>query len=545
MEEPEIFNTLCNNKKQIFRVCTKPELSITLEESVERKETVATVQKKIFNVSPNFVGIKKTRDPLPSKLIETTAEDKEVDYNYPKFKDNELRKILNRVPEPLESKIGKVQILYMNIQNKYIKNKQVIDQILETDDPPDIIALHEVNKNTTVLYPQYRTNEDTDGKTKFVLLSLRTMSTDEFSVSKEEGIPKIKIRDEEIFIVHTLYDGGQHLKLPKAKDNRTILGDFNIPSNRHNAGIINDYKYASFEAKYDVGIASNKRFTVSLDNISSDHLMLRVWLDIKRPRDHLILNKRLIDNLMEQMLLNTTEGKIYRHLQDKDYIKNKYQPVKVTNSFKKFWQIKELDIRSIDKKFLPINMLDPNIKKEIENFYDGDFRGERTFKNFDETDAEILRLMLMIFFLYPKQTHYKSNARDFSGISYNNIVDIMYKKQDSEFWAKRLIDIWSNTTYVVTKMYALKKRFKVQKMNDIRFIAVQDSFMRLYEEVYKPLLFDIQYEIANTAPAQYGFQPGVKTVDLINAMISKRPLPGRINYQILVPDVYPEDIQIE
>jgi hypothetical protein len=526
-------------KKPLFAVVTphRSKQGITLKEQDEKKEKkpILTTKVSYYEIGPTYLNKKIKREEVPSKI---TTQIKVLPKQPPTLDNVTIRRkvlerILSRPANPVKNKQLKLQILYMNIQSKFQKNKPWIEDVIRDYDPPDIIILHEVPPNIQTLFPEYRTQYAHDGSKKMAVLISRDRSPNEITVVMKGDTPYIKVLNHEIWVIHTLNYDNQNMYWPEAQDNRTLIGDFNIRSNLSKVGYLDTYKNAAIEPRWCVGIFSNVNQTAQFESIQSDHYSLRAWLDVPKPKPFYILRKAAIDKTMTRLLLSEDLPNVYTGIKSI----HRWNRVKVFHRFKKFWQLKTDKINYAPTKFIQYNMLSDQIKEDIDKLYtSGKYVKEKDPILFDELDCKILRHMLRLFFSYPLTYHLKSKARDFNGISYNHIVRTMFKKPITEFWVKRLTSIWTSTRYVITKMIPLKKRNRVESIDDIRFIGIQDSFVKLYEQIYKPILFDLQLHVYNLNPNQHGFLPGVSTISAVEMMTQQHIRPRRIKDEELIPD---------
>jgi hypothetical protein len=529
-------------EKKIFKVIHP---RVELKESPKRENQEDRILKNPYlsssvikhDIAPGFMTRKRERIPnkdviTTSKQLNTQKGVENIETKTQITQKEALQDLINKNTNPVNNKYESLQILYMNIQNKWTQNEELLlSKEAKSIDPPDVIILHEVSLKTKALLPEYRTWYHEDGKKKLAILICRDRNPADISITMYKEIPLLKVRKKNVWIVHTLKYLNQHVKLPEYREDDTIIGDFNLPSNLANAKTLLNYKYAAFEAKRDVGIVSDLNFSYEIGNMISDHAYLKVWLNVVKPRPLLIPRKKYVDKVVRRLLLDANRPAMYKTLTNT----KRWHRVKLIHKFKRFWQLKEEPIRYINSKFLHFNDLNDKIKKDTLKMYEGNFKKKDQPIYFVKEDRQLLRIMTRLFLSYPIQTHLKSNARDFHGVSYNEIVKVMYERPNTEYWTDRLSHIWSKMKFTVTKMIPLKKRNRVETLDDIRYIGIQDSFMKLFEEMYKPLIFYLQMQIWYVSPMQMGFLPGVDTRTVISMITDKHVLPRQVRGESLIP----------
>ena len=485
-----------------------------------------------YSLSPYFLQRKILKDPKDDVLKDTDF-DLERNQIHPAMVKDINAKILDlgmHQQIPLE-RYDPFRIVYANIQSNLTAARSRIKNLVQGGNPPDVIVLHEVPLKTSLKFAEYRTFKGVDGQKTINILTARDLGPT-LSVVNNKGYPTLITQDHRVVLMHTLKPLGQHVKFPVPNQN-TIIGDFNLRSNPLNWSTFDSYKFKALEPRGCVGIASTVPFNVTWESLpGSDHFLALINLDIKRPPPYSLVNKFLVDSLMESNFLNAD----VRKLPQKELNKNKaHYPVKMSYGYKQLWQFRDYDINLKASKFISFPLLEKQIKDQIQPLYLGSFRPKD--RPIDDRGEEILRVFVRAFFQDSMVHHYHSKARDYNGFSYNKLVKLMYERQDTNYWAQTYRNYWNNLRYVRTRMIALKKKRAIASIRDVRFIAVQDFLMKMFEEICKPLINLVRWLTLNLAAGQYGFQTGISCFDLIQTLIQQDvPNPPTMNLSALIPD---------
>jgi hypothetical protein len=498
-----------------------------LKANKERKDL--THQVDLYSIGPFFTRKKTNRDKNPEVLEDFEIVNLAPKVKVPKIKDpkEEILKLSSKVQPDLKDKTHKLRIVVANLQSKVAPNMDRIKELTFSLHPPDVMAFHEVPKNHNIHLPDYRTFVDIDGQKSLNILTHREIGKD-LNVIKSAKLPTIKLKNHVIQVIHTLKDPPQHTDIPFPNEN-TVIGDFNLPSNPQNIAICKQYKWTYFEPRGDCGICSTLPCKVDFLAIHSDHMMLDIYLDIQKPPPTSLVSKEYLDNIMETSLRKEE----LPHLAV-NYRKARH-PARIHAGYRHLWQLKTYQIRPSNSKFISFSLLESEIQEQAKTLFKGSYKPKKT--TLDEKDEDILRILLRAFFLIPPIMHKHSKARDFTGFSYNKLIDLMYEQQDTKRWARILRKIWNRMDYAWTRVISLKKKSVVKSIHDIRFICVIDSFWKLYEEICKPLVLIPRLVTSQFMPGQMGFQVKTSCFDVLNLMFDKKlAAPPKMKLQTLIPD---------
>ena len=485
-----------------------------------------------YSSGPFFIQKKKFKEPKEDILKDTAFDLVRFNPNPAAVRDIS-NKILDLGKQQLPSlqHIDPLKIVYANIQSNISGARERILEMVKSGNPPDIIVLHEVPLNSSIRFPEYRSFRGADGQKTINILTARDLGPT-LNVVNNKGFPTILMKDHKIILMHTLILYDQHINFPLPESN-TIIGDFNLRSNPKNWNTFDSFKFKALEPRGCVGIASTVPFNVEWKTIpKTDHYLAEILLDVQRPPPYSLVNKEYVDSLMESNFLNAEVRKIPQKELNKS--KARY-PVKMSIGYKHLWQFREFDINLKASKFVSFPLLDQKIKDQIPPLYLGSFR--RTDRIIDDRGEQILRVFIREFFQDAMMHHYHSKARDFNGFSYNKLVKLMFSRKNTDYWAKCFRNYWNNLKYVRTRMITLKKKRAITSVRDVRFIAVQDFLMKIFEEICRPMINLVRWITLNLAAGQFGFQKGISCFDLISTLIKNDvPAPPTMNLQALIPD---------
>lgn len=488
-----------------------------------------------MSFGPYFLTKKRSYVPHQDLLKDTAFEIQKLNEKGPRPKEPANRILnLSTTQQAQLKNTAPLKIVYANVQsNILLAREQISNQVLSSN-PPDIIVTHETPLNSSIRFPEYRTFKGIDGKKTINILTARDLGPT-LNVFNNKGYPTIRTKDHVISICHSLKDPPQHESIPIPQAN-TILGDFNLRTFPQNIPTIESYKFHEFEPRGCVGIASTVAFNVTWHPLAgSDHKMAVILLDIKRPPPYSLVNKAYVDEVMEESTLEADNPKADLPQVKLNKRKSHY-PVKMSFGYKQLWQFREFSINEKASKFISFQLLDKMIQDQVDILYKGAFK-PKFIAVIDEKDEEILRVLIRAFFQVPEKHHFHSKARDFNGFSYNKLVKLMFKNQNTAYWARYFRNMWNRLSYVRTRVISLKKKRVINNIRDVRFIAVTDFLMKIFEEICAPLIHIVRMVTLNYSPSQFGFQTGISCFDLIRAICnSKLPMPPPMNLTALIPD---------
>jgi hypothetical protein len=431
------------------------------------------------------------------------------------------------------ARISPFKIVYLNTQSNVAEVRTFIESQIKSVNPPDMIVLHEVAEKNTFRFAEYRTFTGQDGRKTINILTARDLGPT-LNVVNDKGYPTIKMKEHTITILHSLQDLKQHILIPQKTGYNTLLGDFNLRTFPNNIPEVEKYDFRSVEPRGCVGIFSCKPINVTWQTVAkTDHCAGIFLLDIPRPPPFSLIRKDYVDGMLEQAVQPGVDDKLFHQRLN---IRKLRYPVKCSHGYKKLWQFRDFKINERSSKFISTYLLDKKIVNDIDILFKGPFKRKEGL-TLSAKDENILRVFIRAFFLLPMKKHLHSNARDINGVSYNYMVKLMYKNPNTDHWTKFFTSQWNKLKYVKTKVIALKKKRVIQNIHDVRFIAVSDAFLKIFEEICAPILLAIRWIIMNKNPGQFGFQTGLSTFDLIrNLMLSNVHNPPSMTLEALIPD---------
>lgn len=521
----------------------KPALTLTqrlLKKAAERKKAQRKQSSEPSGKEVTYIGApifltRKIR--TPTKLSQMTDINEHLNTFAPKKKpviDAGLR-ILNLSTKQSSSitRISPFKIVYVNTQSNVAEVRTFLESQIKSINPPDLIVLHEVAEKNTFRFAEYRTFTGKDGRKAINILTARDLGPT-LNVVNDSGYPTIKMKEHTITILHSLQDVKQHIFIPQKTGNNTLLGDFNLRTFSNNIPEVEKYDFRSVEPRGCVGIFSCKPINVIWQMVEkTDHCAGIILLDIPRPPPFSLIRKDYVDGMLEQAVQPGADDKLF---QKRLNIRKLRYPVKCSHGYKKLWQFRDFKINERSSKFISTYLLDKKIVNDIDILFKGPFK-RKDGLTLSPKDEDYLRVFIRAFFMLPMKKHLHSNARDINGVSYNYLVKLMYRNPNIDHWTKFFTSQWNQLKYVKTKVIALKKKRVIQNIHDVRFIAVSDAFLKMFEEICAPIIHAVRWVTMNKSPGQFGFQTGLSTYDLIqNLMLSKVPAPPSMSLEALIPD---------